>query len=242
MDSLLTIAPGQFQAADIALRMTAVLVTGSSLLLGLAGPCVPAPKRLVVAIASAGMACAAWFEWSASSCWRGAFELAGTSYCVTGLPLAPEDRILAWSLGVPALLFCYGLAWLGRETKALRNLAVAAVLAAVLGAFFMTASVVALLYGMKELRGTWLRGSGASPFPPFVIAANRIGLGAVLCALLLMMLGRMNLLPLGSGADNIIVGGECVRALGDVLALVVPSLALLASLTGESARQAHEGR
>lgn len=230
MDSLLTIAPGQFHAADLALRLTAVLVTGSSLLLGLAGPCFPAPKRLVLAIASVGLACAAWFEWSVSAAWRGAFELAGTSYCATGLPLASEERVLAWSLGVPVLLFCYGLAWLGRGTKALRNLAVASLLAAVLGTFFMTASVVALLYAMKELRGTWLGSSGNAPF---VIAVNRIGLGAMLCAILVMILGRMNLLPLGSGADTILVGGECVRALGEVLALVIPSLALLASLAAD---------
>lgn len=234
MDSLLTIAPGQFHAADLALRLAAVLVAGSSLLLGLAAPCFPAPGRLVLSIASAGLACAAWFEWSVSSSWRGAFELAGTSYCVTGLPLASEERVLAWSLGVPVLLFCYGLAWLGHGTKALRNLAIATLLAAFLGTFFMTAAVVALLYAMKELRAVWL-GSSAIPRP--AVAACRIGLGAMQCAILLMILGRMNLLPLGSGADKILVGGECVRALGDVLALVIPSLALLTSLAAVHSQQ-----
>jgi hypothetical protein len=234
MESILTIGPGHFHAVDLALRATAVLVAGTALLLGLAGPCFGAPKRLVLAIASAGLACAAWFEWSVSSSWRGAFELAGTSYCVTGLPLASEERVLAWSLGVPVLLFCYGLAWLGRGTKAFRNLAVATLLAAVLGAFFMTASVVALLYVMKELRGTWLGSAGTSPS---VIAANRIGLGAMWGAILLVILGRLNLLPFGSGAENILAGRECVRALCDVLALVVPALALLASLAEDSAKE-----
>lgn len=225
MESLLTLSIGQFHAVDLAIRIIAVLVAAAALLLAMSAACIPVARRLPLIISAVALAAAAWFEAGVSGAWRGAFELAGSSYCVTGLPLAGEDRVIAWALGVPALLFCFGFAQIDHRSREFRHLCVATLLMALLGPIFLTVAVAGLFYSLTLLRNLWLKPSNA--VPSIVTYANRIGLGGLAVALLLTFLGAVHLLPLGSTAEALLVRGEVIRSLSDLLALVLPAIALV---------------
>lgn len=225
MDSLLTLSIGDYCTVDLALRLTVALVAAAAFLLGLSTMCVGRRLRFPLILGSVALFTAAWFESCISRAWQGAFELAGSSYCVTGLPLASEDRILAWALGVPALLFCFGLVQLHRGSKGFRNLCVTTLLMALLGPFVFMATVLGALVCLGLLGGIARRPIPATS--PYMIVACRIGLMAMATGFVLVMMGRMHLLPLGTSADTILVRGEIIRAASDVLALVLPAFALL---------------
>jgi len=225
MDTLLTLGVSQFHAVDLVLRVASALVTASALLLAFSASCVATGRRLPLLVASAGLAVAALFEWGVSVAWRGAFELAGSSYCVTGLPLAGEDRVIAWALGIPVLLFCFGFAQLDRGGRNFRHLCVTVLTMAVLGPLFLTIMLAGFAYSLKLLSGVWLRSRAG--IPPIVMWADRIGLGGLVVGLVLTVLGRIHGLPLGHTAESILVRGEIIRGLSDMLGLMVPALALM---------------
>jgi hypothetical protein len=225
MDTLLTLGFGQFHAVDLVFRVAAVLVAMTAVLMGLSTMCVGRRLRFPLFLASVTLLGSAWFESGIARAWQGAFELAGSSYCVTGMPLAGEDRVIAWAFGVPALLFCFGLVQLDHESRNFRHLWVTTLLMALFGPFVFMATVLGMLYCGSLFSGFVLR-----PIPAtsrLMIIANRIGLAAMLSGLALVMLGRIHGLPLGHTAESMLVRGEIIRALSDVLALVIPALALL---------------
>lgn len=239
MESLLTLSIGQFHAVDLALRIDGVLVAVAALLLAMSAFCVPVVRRLPLIISASGLAGAAWFQAGVSSAWRGAFELAGSSYCVTGLPLAGEDRVIAWALGVPVLLFCFGFAQIPRGGREFLHLCVATLVMALLGPIFLTVAVAGLIYSLTLLRSLWLKPSKAAP--SIVTSANRIGLGGMAVALLMTLLGALHLLPLGSTAESVLVRGEVIRSFGDLLALAVPAIALMCAVLNLQAKEAAPG-
>jgi hypothetical protein len=224
MDSLLMLPPGGFLAVDLALRIAFALVVMTGVLLGLATMCVGRSHRFPLILGSVALLGAAWIESGIARAWQGAFELAGSSYCVTGLPLAGGDRVVAWALGIPALLFCLGFAQLDRSSKAFRNLCLSVMALAILGPFFDFLFLIGFLACVIQLRGLVIPpGRGAD----IRTAANRVALMAMAAGILLTEAGHFHLLPLGTAPDSILVRGELIRSLGDVLTLVLPGAALL---------------
>lgn len=228
MESLLTLSIGHYRAVEMMLRLVVALVAGSALLLALSTMCVATRCRFPLILSSVALLMAAWFESGIAKAWQGAFELAGSSYCATGLPLAGEDRVLAWALGVPALLFCFGLIELDRGSMGFRHLCVITLLMALLGPVVFMVTVLGTLYSLRLFGNIALRPTAGTS--RCMIIAIRIGLASIAMALVLLLMGRMNLLPLGSNAETILVRGELLRAVSDVLAVSVPALALLTAV------------
>jgi len=232
MDSLFTLSAGDFRLVDLTLRLSLALMAGVALLLGLSTMCVERQFRFPLIFGSVALLGAAWFESGIARAWEAAFELAGNSYCVTGLPLLSEDRILAWAIGLPAIIFCFGLALLDRSSRAFRNLCWLTFALAVLGPVSNVFFLIGFLLCADQIR------RGISPHSE-CMAARRVhsSSGAILscraallgmvAGILLMEAGHRNLLPIGKTADLILVQGELVRSLGDILALVLPAAALL---------------
>jgi len=224
MDSLLTLSIGDYQLVDLSLRLTMALVAGAALILGLSSTCVGRSRRLPLILSSVALLVAAWFEFGIARAWQGAFELAGTSYCVTGLPLAGEDRILAWAIGLPATLFCLGLSQLERSSKAFRNFCWSVLLLAVLGPLFHVLFLIGFVLCVFQLRKIILP---TSAVPPVIPMANRIALLGMALGILLTEAGHWSLLPLGKTAESILVRGELFRSVGDIFSLALPGAALL---------------
>jgi len=227
MDSLLTLSVGDYQLVDLSLRLTLVLVAGVALLLGLSTMCVGKRLRFPLILGSVALFGAAWFEFGIARSWQGAFELAGSSYCVTGLPLAGEERILAWAIGLPAILFCLGLSQLERSSKAFRNFCWSVLLLAVLGPLFHVLFLIGFVLCAFQLRQIILHSSAV---PPMIPMTNRIALLGMAMGILLTEAGHWSLLPLGKTAESILVCGELIRSLGDILALALTGAALLACI------------
>lgn len=225
MDSLLTLSIGDYRLVDLTLRLATALVAGAALLLGLSTMCVGRRLRFPLILGAVALFAAAWFESGVAKAWQGAFELAGSSYCVTGLPLASEDRILAWAFGLPAILFCLGLSQLDHDSKTFRNLCWAVMGLAILGPLFHALFLIGFVLCVIRLRSIILRSVGVSPV---VLTANRIALLGMAVGILLTEAGHLHLLPLGKNADSILVRGELIRSFGDLLALALPGAALLA--------------
>lgn len=226
MDSLLTLSAGDYRLVDLTLRLTVGLVAGTALMLALSTMCVGRRRRLPLIMGFVALLVAAWFESGISRAWQGAFELAGSSYCVTGLPLASEDRILAWAFGLPAILFCLGLAQLDPLSKRFRNLCWSALAMAVLGPVFHTLFLIGFLLCVIQLRGLVFPHAGGSS-SAIRTAANRLALLGMASGILLTEAGHLHLLPLGKSADSILVLGESARSLSDLLVLALPGAALL---------------
>ena len=226
MESLLTLSIGEFRAVELSLRLTVALIGMTSLLMLLCITCTAARYRLPLIISGVALLGAAWFESGVWMAWKEAFELAGTSYCVTGHLLGSEDRIIAWSLGVPAILFCFGMLQApGRQATRplLKRLSGAALALAIVAPFSSTAALALVIYiGWilcvhlpKQIRGTHL------------IMATRFSVGCIALGLLLMFLGGFHLLPSGGMASGVLMRGELLRSLIDLLSLVVPAATLL---------------
>jgi hypothetical protein len=184
-------------------------------------------RRLPLILGSVALLGSAWFEYGVSGAWRGAFELAGTSYCVTGMPLAAEDRILAWAFGAPVILFSLGLSRLDSSSRAFRHLCWAVIGMAVLGPLFTGGFLIGFIFCAISLRGLLVRETGPSAT---VLTADRTALLSMAAGILLTETGHLHLLPLGKTADSILVRGELIRAIADLLTLAVPGAALLVSI------------
>jgi hypothetical protein len=220
VQSILTLSVGDYRSAELALRLTVALIGMTALLLGSAASCVPARLRLPLILPATGLLGAAWFGAGVLKAWQGAFELAGTSYCVTGLLLASEDRVIAWSLGVPVILAAFALLT-GRLTPRMLSLLVPLALLA-------PVTVIGTLILLLLCGGMLLR--GYSSRQPFLAAA----LGCILIALLVNLAGGFRLFPLGVSPGDILVRGEILRSLGDILSLVIPGVLLLAAVLSEN--------
>lgn len=221
MQSLLTLSVGDYRSVELLLRLTVVLGAMTALILVGTLSCVPARFRFPIILSSAGLLGAAWFESGVWQGWKGAFELAGTSYCVTGQLLAGEDRIIAWALGVPAILTAFALLMRRLTPKLL----VLMILLALLAPFTATGAMVLLLIC------SWVLGAkGENGGKPFFLGA----LTSILLALAINLIGGFHLIPLGVSAGEILVRGEILHSLCDLLSLVIPSLLLLSLVLKES--------
>jgi hypothetical protein len=231
MDSLLTLPLGDFRAVELTLRLTVALVAMTALLLLLSISCTAGRLRLPLILASVALLGSAWFESGVWLGWKQGFELAGTSYCVTGQLLSGEDRIVAWSLGVPAILFCFGLLripW-GEGHAAAWTRFCAAVLLLALVAPFSNLLALALLGWVL-----WFLCSGAPSIAKgssvFLRRECLLASASIALPFLITLLGGWHLLPLGKSAEGILVCGEIIRSLCDILSLVVPAVILLTAV------------
>ncbi|NBZ96074.1 MAG: hypothetical protein EBR40_06570 [Proteobacteria bacterium] len=236
MESLLTLSDADYRAIDLILRLAVALIGGVALLLGLSTMCVGRQLRFPVILASVALGTAAWFESGISRAWQGAFELAGAAYCVTGLPLASEERIIAWAFGLPAIFLCFGLIQLDLRSKFFRNLCWSVLGLALLGPFFNYLFLLGFLSCVTQLRGLVIPASCESS--TVCTAANRIALLGMTVGILLTEAGHLHLLPLGKTTDSILVRGELIRSISDILALALPGAALLACILNLSQKEA----
>jgi len=229
MESLLTLSIGDYRAVELSMRLTLTLIVMTALLQILCLSVVERRFRLPLIFSSVALLGAAWFESGTWVAWKEAFELAGTTYCVTGHLLAGEDRIIALSLALPAILVSFGLLHLNPQEKGFRNLCWTALGWSVLGPFFPFVSLVGFASCLAQIRRV-LRGA------PSIVAITSMALGFVVTEL-----GFFHLLPLGKLAGENLVRGETIHSLCDILALVVPGVALLIGLlkiSGEEPKSA----
>ncbi len=215
MESLLTLPIGDYRAVELSLRLTMLLIVMTALLQILCLSVVERRFRLPLTLSSVALLGAGWFESGVWLAWKEAFELAGTSYCVTGHLLAGEDRIIALSLGLPAILVSFGLLHLNPREKGFRNLCWTALGWAVLGPFFQFVSLIGFASCLAQIRRV-LRGATS------IVAIASMALGFIVTEL-----GYLHLLPLGKTAEKTLVRGEIIHSLCEILALVVPGVALL---------------
>ena len=215
MVSLLTLPIGDYRAVELSLRLTMTLIVMTAILQILCLSVVKRPFRLPLILSGVALLAAAWFESGVWVAWKEAFELAGTSYCVTGHLLAGEDRIVAFSLGLPAILVCFGLLHIKFGEKSFRNLCWTALGWALFGPFFQFASLIGFANCLAQIRGV-LQG------PTSIVAITSMALGFIVTEL-----GCFHQLPLGKLAGETLVRGEIIHSLCDILALVIPGVALL---------------
>lgn len=237
MDSILTLSIGDFCSVELLLRVVVALVAMTALLLALCLTCAPVRFRLPLILPSVALFGAAWFESGVWSAWKGGFELAGTSYCVTGQLLAGEDRIIAWVLVIPVTFLSFGLmrfsCYPGEERLRLpARFGVSALLLAVVAPF---SSLLALfILGWM----IWFLCMNVGKGRPLPFAREcRLACGSIALASLITILGGWHLLPLGKSAEGILVRGEIIRSLCDLLSFVVPSVILLAGVLRISSRE-----
>lgn len=224
MDSLLTLSAGQFLTVETALRACFVLVSMGALLLLLGSTCVPFSLRLPLITGGVALTGAAWLESLVLSSWQTAFEPAGTSYCVTGLAVDDPARVLAWAIGVPGLLIALGMAkipWGKRGGYLLeQNTAVLCLMGFL--SLFTTAGGFFLML--------WSGYLSCIRMIPHALPSTRsqgyVAFGAVTLGMALKSMGTMHLLPLGTDPATLLVRSEVVRAVSDLLCLLVPALIL----------------
>ena len=229
MESLLTLPIGDYRAVELSLRLTMLLIVMTALLQILCLSVVERRFRLPLTLSSVALLGAGLFESGVWLAWKEAFELAGTSYCVTGHLLAGEDRIIAWSLGAPALLICFGLLQLNPREKVFRTLCWTALGWAVLGPFFQFVSLFGFASCLAQIRRV-LRGATS------IVAIASMALGFTVTGL-----GYLHLLPLGKTAAETLIRGEIIHSLCDLVTLVVPGVALLIGIlriSGENSKGA----
>ena len=224
MESLLTLSIGDYRLVDMTLCLAATLIGMTALLQILCISVVTRDCRLPLALSGVALLGAACFESGVWLAWKEAFELAGTSYCVTGHLLAGEERIIAWSLGLPVIFICFGMLHLNTREKGFRNLCWTALGWAVLGPFFQIMTLIGFLLCVLPFSGILI---GASKKQRGVKAVSIVAVTSIALGMIVTELGYLRLLPLGKSAEDILIHGEIVHTLCDLLALVVPAVALL---------------
>ncbi len=224
MESLLTLPIGDYRAVELTLRLAVTLMVMTGLLQILCLSVVARTVRLPLALSGVALLGAAWFESNVWVAWRDAFELAGTSYCVTGHLLAGEDRIIAWSLGLPLIFVCFGMLDLDPRGKGFRSLCWIALGWAVLGPFFQIVALMGFVLCMVHFRRIL---KASSENQQGMRAVTIIGVTSMALGFFVTELGYLHLLPLGKSADVILIRSEIVHALCDLLALVIPGVVLL---------------
>ena len=228
MESLLNLSIAEFRAVELILRLTVALIGMTALLTLLCVTCTARRSRLPLILSGVALLGAAWFELGVWLAWKEACELAGTSYCVSGHLLAGEDRIIALSLGVPAILLALGMiqmTWgkaggylLERLALVLLGLALLAPFSSLI-ALALTLTAGGILCGLLPARRT----RENSPLR----TATRVACGLILFSLVISVAGSWRLLPLGKSADAILVRGEIIVGISNIFSLVIPALVLL---------------
>jgi hypothetical protein len=231
MESLLTLPIGGYRTVELTLRLTMTLIVMTAFLQILCLSLVKRNYRLPLALSGIALLGAAWFESGVWCAWKEAFELAGTSYCVTGHLLAGEDRIIAWSLGLPVIFVCFGMLQLDPREKGFRNLCWTALGWAVLGPFFHFISLLGFARCLALFRRIL---TGSTENQKGLRAVTTIAVVSVALSFIVTELAYFHRLPLGKSAQEILVRGEIVHSLCDILALVVPGVALLIGSLGIS--------
>ncbi|MEI6322602.1 MAG: hypothetical protein WCP60_05810 [bacterium] len=225
IESLLTISIGEYSAVEIVLRLAVVLMSMTALLLALSASCVSASFRFPLFLAAVALGGAAFFEAGVWQSWKEAFELAGTSYAVSGHLIADQDRIIAWSVGVPALL--WSLALLGKPQGshggfALERLVGILIILIILALIAPASSVMALL--MLGLLGLFIW----MPWPENSFARHlRAAHACVVVPFLVILLGSWHCLPLGKQVEKILIHGEIIHSICSLAAFVAPAMILL---------------
>jgi hypothetical protein len=220
MGSLLTLSLGEYRYVELALKLVVTLIGMMAVLLALSASGVAARFRLPLFLTAVALGGAAWFEYGVFDAWRDAFELAGTSYCVTGHLLDSEGRIIAWSLGVPAILFSFGLVRgaSGRVVVSKRTLFLAAVAMAVVTPF-SSAAGGALFCFLGVLLVIQVASATAGK------SSLYLALASVASGMLLNAAGSHY--SFGGGPEGELVRGEIVRSIIDLFSLVIPASLLL---------------
>jgi hypothetical protein len=240
MDSLLTLPVSDYRSVDLMLRLVVALITMSALLLGFSTLCVAPRFRFPLILSSVALLGAAWFESGVWLAWKEAFELAGISYCVTGQLLAPEDRIIAWSLGVPSLLGA--LALLGKMRASHSGFAVERhlqipIVLILLALLAPSSSVIALLF--LGLLG-WMIWR---PWPENLFVRQiRTAHACVVVPFLITLLGSWQWLPLGKEAGRILVRSEVIQSCCTLVAFVAPAVILLIGVLKASNKESETAR
>lgn len=225
MESLLTISIGQYQAVELTLKLALALLGMLAFLMVASASCVLPSYRFPLLLGAAALLGALWFQAGVLDAWKEAFELAGTSFCVTGHLLDTGDRVMAWAVGVPLILFSFcslGLSTSRKDPKTAFALVSAFMLLAVaIGAIFYTPVAGGILIGWIFI--LWHRG-----YPkPVLLRESRIAISSVLLGMILTWLGSRGFLPLGKTADAVLVHGEIIRGIADILSFVIPGTLLL---------------
>lgn len=237
MDSLLTLSIGDYRLVEIMLRLVVALVAMTALLLGFSTVCVAPRFRFPLILSSVSLLGAAWFESGVWLAWREGFELAGSSYCVTGQLLAGEDRIISWALAVPVLLFSFGLIQAAGSNTFRHPLARLGAVAVSLGIFSPISSLLSLvLLGVMIWLLCWKIPASATNVTLPLTRECRLASWSISLTFLITLLGGWHLLPLGRSAESILVRGELIRSLCEILSLVIPAFILLTGVLGLSSK------
>jgi len=221
METLLTLSVGEYSSVEVLLHLVVALIGMTAVLLALTATTLPVQLRLPLFLAAVALGGAAWFESDVWQSWQEAFELAGTSYCVTGHLIADDYRIIAWSLGVPAILFSFGLLLRPPKTAARSHLGILGLAVLALGGvapFSVVAAVIVLCF-----IGSLLIPRVAHT--PSLKITLTLAFGSIAGGLLLSIFASR--LPLGSEASTLLAHGEILRTVIDLFSLVVPALLLL---------------
>ena len=221
METLLTLSVGEYSNVEIVLHLVVAMIGMTAVLLALTATTLPSHLRLPLFLSAVALGGAAWFESGVWLSWQEAFELAGTSYCVTGHLIANEYRIIAWSLGVPAILFSFGLLLHPSKNAARSHLGILGFAVLVLGCiapFSVVAAGIVLCF-----TGSLLLPRVAHT--PSLKITFTLALGSIAGGLLLSIFASR--LPLGSEASALLAHGEILRTVIDLFSLVVPALLLL---------------
>jgi hypothetical protein len=229
MESLLTLPIGDYRTVELTLRLTLTLIVMTAILQILCVSLVERNYRLPLTLSGVALLGAAWFESGVWCAWKEAFELAGNSYCVTGYLLAREDRIIAWSLGLPVIFVCFGMLQLDPREKGFRNLWWTALGWAVLGPFFHFISLLGFARCLALFRKIL---TDSSENQKGLRAVTTVAVLSIALSFIVTELAYFHLLPLGKSAQEILVRGEIVHSLCDILALVIPGVALLIGTLG----------
>lgn len=236
MDSLLTITSSQFLTVETMFRAAFLLPAMGSLLLILSAGAVSPNLRLPLFTGGVALAATAWLEHGVLASWHGAFEPAGMSYCVTGLPVDDAARVLAWAIGVPALLMSLGMAripWGARGGYLLEQNSLVLLIMGVVSLFTSTAGFALILWSgyLSCIRIT-------AHAPPSSRSQGFIAFGAVTLGMIIRALGSLHFLPTGGDTATRLVSGEFYRTFADMLCLVVPALVLLVRVVSRNASEA----
>ena len=258
VETLLTISIAQYSSVELALKLCVALMAMVAFLLVASTTCVDRHARFPLLFGGAALGGATWFESGVWSGWKQAFELAGTSYCVTGQLLPGEDRLMAWIVGVPAILCCFGMVSLtlmkdrkesmGDKEEVSHSIMGRLVLILVflaLASMFSTTLAALLLLGTGWLLCIRLPRSVSSPtsspdkkapWTPWILwtYSTRWAVVSILLAEVILLLSSYHLLPSGKTTDATLVCSEIIRCIADLLSFVIPGVLLLATVLQSS--------
>jgi hypothetical protein len=215
METLLTLSVGEYSSVEVLLHLVVALIGMTAVLLALTATTLQVQLRLPLFLSAVALGGAAWFESGVWQSWQEAFELAGTSYCATGHLIADEYRIIAWSLGVPAILFSSILVQTkpAKTNKSIIWLGVILLLMALIAPFSIHPNLPLLMIAWVVIH----KRISMTPETPLLWGSILVGISLV----------RFHPSSLGGGPSSELVRGEILRTVIDLFSLVIPALLLL---------------